>query len=132
MTNKNDLPLEALCDLLETMHEKLIYLPSLKLAERTPGMIATDPWPKDMIMAHLVDHMQEHNLQMSALVKDATLVINSLKETLIQYVMTADGRRKAIPHHKNIISYQRFCGYKVNLIKNQQFFKTAEITHKRN
>lgn len=128
--NKTDLPLEALCNLLQDMQAALVWRPSVKAVALAKKGVAVEPWPSDIVMSHLVDHMQDAALKMKALIRDAALIEKTLKNTLIQNEEFPDGSTKPTPVLKHLMPYIRFNVYQIQLQKYAEVFKGSAQTKK--
>lgn len=132
MKNKADLPLEMLCILLQDMQAELVWRPSVKAVAISKTGVAVEPWPSDIVMSHLVDHIQDPALKMKALIRDAAIIEKSLKNTLIEYDNYPDGSKRATPVFKNILIYMKFNMYQMQISKNAEAYKSSADMTRRN
>ncbi len=130
--NMKDLPLEALCTLIEAVFEKLIYEPSVTAVQISKKGVAVEPWPYDIIMSHLKHHMQDPRLKLKAMFRDNEIIEAKIKNTLMEMKQQADGSTKPEPSFKNIKSFIQFQNHQLNVFKHVQLFENAELSKARN
>jgi hypothetical protein len=105
--NKDNTSLEQVAEILEALHNKLFFEPSL--AEGKPCL----PWPAHVIAIHLTpssNHLFDEETDVVSMIRDYSVIAEDLKQTL--FVQTDNGRK---PHLKRLEAYNKVNSEKIKL-----------------